>query len=219
MTKRWVVALPVGALAVLVALAAPASALSVEDLVDDRCIDESRGTVVENSIATLADVDTRIEADVNRDSDVDLDEDTVLLGIALSNNGASGVSADALSSFERESEARWVASQQVSYDTDDVFNAIALGSSFDAVTGAGVFDCVSSVETSVTAETSSSRDVSLDEDTTILAIALGNSLGGTPNLDEIASISWSESTSVTMSREVSIDRDDVFAALLLGVSA
>jgi hypothetical protein len=219
MTKRWMVALPVGVAAILVALAAPASALTVEDLVDDRCIDEARGTVVEGSIATLGDVQTDVEADTSRDADVDIDEDTVLLGIALSNNGASGVDFDRLRSAEEEAQARWVASQQVAYDREDVFNAIALGGDYGAVSGAGVIDCVSNVETSVDAQTSSSRETTLDEDTTILAIALGNSLGSEPEFDQVASTSWSESTSVSMSREVSIDRESVFAALLLGVTA
>lgn len=166
-------------------------------------------------LATVSDVSESLAQEVTRDQDVTIDEDDVLLGIALANNGASDVSFNALRDFDLTRTRLHTESRVADLERDDVFSALALG----VDSGAGSLEalaCVSDREITFTETTTASQTVDLDEDNVLLAIALANSVGGDLRLDDIASISQSARKEVERDQTVDIDREDAFLALALG---
>lgn len=184
-------------------------------LADTGCIDETSGSASEGSIASFGDVSADATTERTVESDVSLDEDDVLLAIALSNNGANGIRAEDIGQRESLREETTLLRQDVQLDRDDAFNALALG---ETASDADSLDCLGDLRVERTIATSTQSDVSLDEDDVLLAIALGNNLGGggSTTLSSVGDISGSQSTSVTFEREFDLDREDVFSALLFG---
>lgn len=166
-------------------------------------------------LAPVSDVSESLAQEVTRDQDVTIDEDDVLLGIALANNGASDVSFNALRDFDLTHTRLHTESRVADLERDDVFSALALG--VDSSAGSlEALACVSDREITFTETTTASQEVDLDEDNVLLAIALSNSVGGDLRLDDIASISQSARKEVERDQTVDIDREDAFLALALG---
>jgi hypothetical protein len=167
------------------------------------------------SLTALGDIDESEDRTVERDQEVDVDEDDILLGIALANNGASDITWNKLRDYDATESREHTITRTADYDRDDVFSALALGLDADA----GALDalaCVSDVDMTVTQEREVSQEVDLEEDDVLLAIALSNSVGGDLVFDDIADMSQSERVSMERTQDVDVDREDTFLALALG---
>lgn len=199
------------ALAAFLALSlAPVASAQLSDWIDDECIDERTGEVAEGSIAEISDVDTGFDRETEAEQESELDEDSVLLAIALDNNDI-GVDFDDVRSFDRSARLLERAFQESSLDRDDAFGALVLGEDLDTD-----IDCIADVETTREVQTQERRDVDLDEEDTLLAIAIGNSLDDDLDFGDVSDVSLSESSSIDFSRDFDLDREDVFTALLFG---
>lgn len=188
----------------------------IDDIVDDDCVDERTGTVEDDSVASIADVDTAFDIDNSRDQIVDINEADILLGIALDNNGFDDVEFDILRDVDATRGFRVGADQNVDLERDDVFNAVALG--FDARGGGrDAIDCVADVSTDFEATDTIRHRIDLDEDDTLLGIATENSLGGSrTSLLDLADLSLNRASTRGFHRSIDLDRDDVFLSLVLG---
>lgn len=176
------------------------------------CFNQGSGL---DGLVAVNDLHTSVTTTEQQWQDVSVDDDTVLLAIALANNGANGITWNKVRSFEAMQTERVRASQTANLDREDVFSALALGihdngSSLEALA------CVSDIESSAEITTRASQDISLDEDNVLLAIALSNSIGGSLEFDDIASYDKKVETEFTQDREVDVERSDTFLALALG---
>lgn len=170
---------------------------------------------VGEGLVSVADLDETNAQEREYDQTVGVDEDTILLGIALANNGANGVNWAALRDYDATLTETMSASRSANLDREDVFSALALGVSAEG----GALDalaCVSDVEQEQTRTHSVSRSVDLDEDTVLLSIALANSVGGNIEFNDVASFSESSSMESERSSTVDVEREDAFLALALG---
>lgn len=166
-------------------------------------------------LQAVNDLHTRQTATASDSQTVSVTDDTVLLAIALANNGAQGIDWNSVRNVKKTSSEEFTASQTAELDRDDVFSALALGITDDGGSLAALA-CVSDIQSSAERTTTQSQTVSLDEDNVLLAIALANSIGGDLEFDDIASLDRSITTEVSRDRDVSIDRADTFLALALG---
>lgn len=166
-------------------------------------------------LQAVNDLHTRQSATQSDVQSVSVTDDTVLLAIALANNGASGIDWNSVRSFDKTMTESITASQRASLDRDDVFSALALGIR-DSGGSLAALACVSDINSSAERTTTLSQRVALDEDNVLLAIALSNSVGGDLVFDDIASMSHTATTDVRQDRDVTIDRSDTFLALALG---
>lgn len=169
----------------------------------------------DDGINMVADVDHSIVHEMSNEQTVDIDEDDVLLGIALANNGASGVSWQALRDWEQSATRFRQETRVADLDRDDVFSALALGVDADG-DSLTALACVSDIDASIRETTTQSRQVDLEEEEVLLAIALNNAVGGGLDLEDVADISESERTTAEKHRDTEVDREDTFLALALG---
>lgn len=166
-------------------------------------------------VAQVADLSSNEIDERNRSQSVDVDEDDVLLAIALRNNGAGEITWNDIRDVTLEKTTRMVWSQETDLDRDDVFSALALG--IDAESGSmEALACVADVSRSHEETTTYTRTVDLDEDNVLLAIALAN--GGDTELvfGDIADIDENFRRESSQDQTVDIEREDTFLALALG---
>ncbi len=163
----------------------------------------------------IADISNDVTRERERRQDVDLDEEDVLLGIALHNNGADDVSFNELRSVSLEEERTIEQDQDSSLEEEDVFSALALG-----ITAKGgtldVLSCVSDLSRNVEERREFDQDVDLDEDTVLLAIALANAADSELRLADVRDIDRDERIERDYDQDIDIDQDDTFLALALG---
>lgn len=179
-----------------------------DDVIDDSiCTDDDIGLVADHSHRSVM--------ERSRDQTVDVDEDDVLLAIALANNGANDITWNQLRDFDYEARELDTLRTSADLEREDVFSALALG-----VTSSGgsldALACVSDVEHTREVTTNIRRNVDLDEDNVLLAIALSNSIGASLDFEDIASIDESARQEVSEERTVDVERNDAFLALALG---
>lgn len=150
-----------------------------------------------------------------RSQTVSVEDDEVLLAIALANNGAADVTFDKVRSVEQSATRTVTASQSAELERDDVFSALALG-----VTAEGgsleALACVSDITTAQTATATWTRDVDLDENTVLLAIAMSNAVGDELAFEEVVSFDEAFSAETSTDQTVDVEREDAFLALALG---
>lgn len=170
---------------------------------------------VADGLSSLNDLHSRERLAESNSQNVTTDDDTILLAIALANNGADGIDWESVRSFDKTETRSMTASQTANLDREDVFSALALGINDDA-DALETLACVSDIESTVEQTETTSQDVDLDEDTVLLAIALSNSVGGELNFDDIASMDNSKEIETTRDRDVDVERNDAFLALALG---
>jgi hypothetical protein len=210
MNTRTVWTLLLGAGLVAVAGTAMADDDDLDELIfDDGCDDDGAALVA------VTDFSRDSVRETSREQQVDADEDDVLLGIALANNGADDISWNKLRDVSLTETKFARESQQADLDRDDVFSALALGLESDA-SSLEALACVSDIEMEHRETTTLNRVVDLDEDDVLLAIALANSVDSDLEFDDIADISENARSEISTERIVDIDRDDTFLALALG---
>lgn len=178
-------------------------------LATDDCGDE---------VSSVADISAHAAEERIRNQDVDVDEDDVLLAIALRNNGAGDVDWNDISDLDLTKKVRVSASQDTDFDRETVFSALALGvhdgdgGSLDALA------CVADLERSESQIVRYTRDVDLDEENVLLAIALGNAAGGAGDVEfgDVVDIHERLFAEDSVNQDVDIERNDAFLALALG---
>lgn len=159
--------------------------------------------------------DVRLDAETESEftQRVDLDEDTVLLAIALERTGFD-VDFEDIVDIEIERRVEAEQGQRVDLDDDDVLLAIALsGGDLDGLGGLRVADTDQRVEDVTRIE----RDVHLDEDTALLAIVMANTIGAPRDINAILDIREVVEREVELDSDVDLDRDDVLLAIAAGV--
>ncbi len=183
--------------------------------IDSYGLSQCSGTSVGEDLSLVQQIDESIAEERRVDQTVDIDDDTVLLGIALANNGAHDIDFNTLRDFTL---TRTEAASQVrvaDLRRDDVFSALALG--FDARGGSlDTLACVSDVSRETSISETLSQTVNLDENNVLLAIALSNSVGGPLRFSDVADISQVERIESERIQAVDVDREDAFLALALG---
>ncbi len=189
---------------------------AVDDIQGDDLIATCRQTGGRaDGVGVVSDLSQESVRERASSQDVDIDEDDVLLGIALHNNGANNINFNNLRDISAVETALVSERQTANLDRDDVFSALALGlsaneGSLDALA------CVADLDRTVEVTHTMDQTVDLDEDTVLLAIALANSASSPLELEDIASFDIAESTTRNADQTVDVDREDTFLALALG---
>ncbi|MFA5861088.1 MAG: hypothetical protein WDA16_05275 [Candidatus Thermoplasmatota archaeon] len=157
---------------------------------------------------------TRTDA-TGRAQTVSVNDDTVLLAIALHNNGASGINWNDLRNVQKTTMKSMTASQTANLDRADVFSALALGI-HDTASSLDALACVADFTTAARETTTDTQSVALDQNTVLLAIAVHNAVGSPLVFGDIANMAQNSSTTVTHDQDVSAPTDQTFLALALG---
>lgn len=163
----------------------------------------------------LEDTSLKRATELSSSQRVDIEEDDVLLGIALAHNGADDIDFNSLRDFTRTASRSVSADRVADLDRDDVFSALALGVDAEA-SNLEALACVSDLTVSSRETITQSRTMDLDEETVLLAIALGNSVDSPLSLDDVADIDESEVSATTREVTTDVDKEDTFLALALG---
>jgi hypothetical protein len=177
-------------------------------LASDGCGDE---------VASVADISAHTAEERIRNQHVNVDEDDVLLAIALRNNGAGDIDWNDIRDVDLTKKMRVTARQDTDFERETVFSALALGVHDGAGGSLGALACVADLERSEFQLVRFTRDVDLTENNVLLAIALANG-GGGGNVDfgDIADINERLFAEDSVNQDVDIQRDDAFLALALG---
>lgn len=167
------------------------------------------------TLATIEDMSVSRATESATSQEVDIDEDDVLLGIALANNGADNVEWNTLRDVSLTSTRAITQDVATDLDREDVFSALALGLDAEA-SSLSALACVSDQRVSSRESVTLSRSVDLEEDDVLLAIALANSVDSDLNFNDIADIEEAERSALTRDVTTDVDREDTFLALALG---
>lgn len=145
-----------------------------------------------------------------------LNENNVLLGIALSNNGAPDVTIGGLLDGTRTRTHTTSDSMAMMLDRDTVFSALALGVSGHA-SALEALACMRNVDSQSTVSDTIVAAHSLDAGTVLDAIALHNAAGSPLSLASVVSSHERGDRTLRSDQVVSLNPDDVFLALTLGL--
>src|SRR5581483_11923828 len=145
-----------------------------------------------------------------------LNENNVLLGIALSNNGAPDVTIGGLLDGTRTQTHTTSDRMAMMLDRDTVFSALALGVSGHA-SALEALACMRNVDSQSTVSDTIVADHSLDAGTVLDAIALHNAAGSPLSLASVVSSHERGDRTLRSDQVVSLNPDDVFLALTLGL--
>lgn len=219
MHQTYLYALLLGAAGIL---AAAGGAIAQENVTGEETIEAQEATqegatmeCADGGVSGVGDAEQSLVNEWSRNQTVDVDEDDILLGIALANNGATGVDWESLRDITQTSVRFNVEARIADLDREDVFSALALGVDAESDSLAALA-CVSDVEATHRETTDYTRMVDLEEDDVLLAIALKNSVGGELDFEDVADISETMKATLDESRDVNVDREDTFLALALG---
>lgn len=167
-------------------------------------------------LGSVVDVSSRRTAERTTSRDISLDEDNVLLGIALSNNGFGRVNFLDLADIDARSEIRDSFDQRTDIDRDDILTAVALGGSGRSLGSGDALACATDRSFDRRVDTDVSQRIDLDDDTALLAIALRNNGGGFLDFDDIFSGDRSISRTVSFDSTSDLDRDSALWLLAFG---
>lgn len=187
------------------------SSLFSNDLFDDDILCDTSGR---SGLANIVSVHSRVRTDSDVRRDVDLDEDDVLLAIALDNNGFGGIDFRDIAGVDEDARVRVSIDQDTDVDRENVLSAIALG--VGHVRPRDALACASDISQTATLRTSRSSDIDLDEDTSLLAIALGRNIGGGISFGDIVSGRSSSVSEFEFDSDIDIDRHDALLLLAFG---
>jgi hypothetical protein len=168
-----------------------------------------------DGVRAVNDLHTAAVNESSRRQAVSVADDTVLLAIALHNNGASGVDWNRVRNIDVTQSRSISASQTANLDREDVFSALALGIHDHSGSLEGLA-CVADFTTAATETATDSQQVSLDQNTVLLAIALHNSVNSSLNFDDVANVDEIHRDELRHDQDVTVPRDDTFLALALG---
>ncbi len=184
-----------------------------DDLIDARGFGRD-GIFTRNIDIGRTDVDVKRESRV--DQTVDFDENTVLLAIALHNNGFSDVTLENVRDQTVTRTDTLDARRARDLDRESVFSALALGYRGGVGSPRDAVAEIADLDVDARIETQSTYRIGLDENNVLLAIALGNTVGGHRSLFDVADIQDDVRQKVTLRKDVNLDRENAFLVLALG---
>lgn len=178
--------------------------------VDDTCD-------VDGDLGSTLDISSDVSAERSERRESTLEEDDVLLAIALANNGIDNFDVEDV--FTRSLVRTDTASfeQDTDLDREDVFSAVALGVG-DDLSDDEITECASDISDTATIEVREESTLDLVENDVLLAIALSNSFDGGGDLDfeDVADLDRDESARIFTDRDVDLDREDALLLLAFG---